>query len=199
MDSNNPNDKFDQLIDELDKTGSQSNSSYPLIFLLVALGLAATAYFSYEQGRQTTAAKTLPSSQITEPTVQSTKNNVNTPPSKQSEQLGIKTNFESDHNNKANQPAQFPGGSNAIAVYLKENIVYPDEAFEKKIEGKVLVQVTIDKEGRVNSPSIIEGLGFGCDEEVSRVLSSMPRWIPAQANKKPVTKSYILTVSFSLD
>jgi len=181
MDSNNPSDKFDQLIDELDNTGKPSKNPYPLIFLLVALGLVATAAPS-----------------TAENTPQSAKNKINTPPTKQAEQFGIKTNFDA-RDSKAILPAQFPGGSSAIATYLKENIIYPDEAFQKKIEGKVLVQVTIDKEGRVTKPSIVEGLGYGCDEEVSRVLSNMPKWIPAQANKKPVTKSYILTVSFSLD
>jgi hypothetical protein len=60
------------------------------------------------------------------------------------------------------------------------------------------VKITINERGNVTNPTIVKSLGHGCDEEVIRVLSKMPKWKSAIHNNNFTKKSYILTVSFLL-
>ncbi|MDA3943540.1 MAG: energy transducer TonB [Bacteroidetes bacterium] len=62
------------------------------------------------------------------------------------------------------------GGKTALSKFINENIRYPEEALKAGIEGKVLVGFDIDDNGKVHNPSIIHGIGYGCDEEALRVV-----------------------------
>ncbi len=95
-------------------------------------------------------------------------------------------------------PASFPGGMSKMEDFLKKNVNYPKSALEKGISGNVNIQLQIGKDGSISKEKIIDSLGFGCDEEVIRAVSQMPTWIPASIDGRPISKSYIITVSFEL-
>ena len=95
------------------------------------------------------------------------------------------------------QPA-FVGGTEELVNYLQNTLVYPEIAREYAIEGKVFVSAVIDAQGRVLMPRVVRGLGYGCDEEVLRVFSEMPRWIPARRNNRQVPTKIVLPIIFSL-
>jgi protein TonB len=63
---------------------------------------------------------------------------------------------------------------------------YPGKAVENGIEGKVFVCFIVDESGKVTKPEVLKGIGYGCDEEAIRVVSSLPRWKPGENNGKPV-------------
>ncbi len=94
--------------------------------------------------------------------------------------------------------ASFPGGPSKMEQFLKDNVVYPTLALEHDINGKVDVQIRIDEKGNISRKQIIKGLGYGCDEEVLRAIATMPKWNPALKQGKPVSKSYVITVTFDL-
>jgi TonB family protein len=94
--------------------------------------------------------------------------------------------------------AEFPGGDEALMRFLARQIQYPKKAKRKNIQGKVTAEFVIDKEGIVKDIHILQGLGFGCDEEVLRVLMMMPRWKPAEQAGKKVSSTYSLPVNFAL-
>ena len=64
----------------------------------------------------------------------------------------------------------YPGGRKALAEFLKKNQKYPNEAFNHQIEGIVHIAFDVDHMGHVHKPSIIHGLGFGCDDEAIRLV-----------------------------
>ena len=68
-----------------------------------------------------------------------------------------------------NKPV-FPGGSKAMKKVVQENLKYPAEALDKKIEGTVSLKYEIDHKGNVVEGQIISGLGHGCDEEAIRIV-----------------------------
>ncbi|HJW31129.1 MAG TPA: energy transducer TonB, partial [Saprospiraceae bacterium] len=70
--------------------------------------------------------------------------------------------------------------------HIKSNLKYPEEALKMKVQGQVIVEFIIDKEGNVTQPSIKQGLGAGCDEEAIRVVSAMPKWTPGMQGGQPV-------------
>lgn len=93
---------------------------------------------------------------------------------------------------------EYPGGNAALYKFISDNIKYPKEAKKNKIEGKVIVQFTVNKQGKVEDIKIVRGIGFGCDEEVIRVVKRMPDWKPGKQRGKPVSVRYNLPVAFKL-
>ena len=75
------------------------------------------------------------------------------------------------------EPERFPMD---IEKYLRLIMIYPKEGLEKNIEGIVEVVFTIKKDGRAERPIILKSLGENFDNEVIRMVESMPRWKPAK-------------------
>jgi protein TonB len=92
----------------------------------------------------------------------------------------------------------FPGGDQALLRFLSENLRYPSLALESHIQGLVVVQFIIDEKGRISAPSILRGIGGGCDEEAIRVVQLMPAWKPGKQRNRPVKVRYNLPVRFQL-
>ncbi|HKR07251.1 MAG TPA: energy transducer TonB [Bacteroidia bacterium] len=90
------------------------------------------------------------------------------------------------------------GGDAELKNYLQNNLKYPVEAKEKKIKGTVFVSFVVDKTGKVRDAKILRGVGYGCDEEVLRILSTMPDWIPGKQKGVAVNVQYNLPVNFTL-
>jgi protein TonB len=68
---------------------------------------------------------------------------------------------------------EYPGGKEAFKKYIKENLRYPTKALENKIEGIVHLSAEINDNGDVMSVVIINGLGYGCDEEAIRLIKNI--------------------------
>lgn len=92
----------------------------------------------------------------------------------------------------------FPGGEVALANYLNENIIYPQEAIEKRIEGRVYVSFVVDSLGNLNDILILKGVNSLLDEEAVRVIKAMPLWTPATHKGKNVNCNYNLPINFIL-
>ena len=93
---------------------------------------------------------------------------------------------------------QYIGGDKARIEFLKENIKYPLEALNKKIQGSVYVTFVINEDGSLSNIKILKGIGGGCDEEVLRVVKLMPNWKPGKQKGKPVMVQFNMPVKFTL-
>lgn len=94
---------------------------------------------------------------------------------------------------------RFPGGEEARFNFIRTNLRYPEEARAAGIQGTVFVSFVIEKDGRITNPRIIRGIGYGCDEEVIRVIQSMPNWIPGRQRGQPVRVQFNMPFRFVLD
>jgi len=92
----------------------------------------------------------------------------------------------------------FVGGEEAMYDWLGNNTKYPREAKEKEIEGTVIVQFIIEKDGSLSGISISKDIGGGCGDEALRVIKAMPKWIPGKQKGKVVRVQYALPFIFSL-
>lgn len=94
--------------------------------------------------------------------------------------------------------AKFPGGDEKYKKYLSKKFIYPAEAKEKKIEGRVIVSFEISKRGKIKN---IKTNNFDpiLDMEAIRLVSSMPRWIPARNHGKRVIDHQVLSFNFKLE
>lgn len=121
------------------------------------------------------------------------------------------------------EPAQYPGGQGALMQYLAQNIRYPKISAENGVQGRVLVQFVIEKDGSLSNFKIVkdakpvsDGItvnaqgttaegndipkeAYGAlNIEALRVLRGMPNWTPAKQRGQVVRMRYTLPVTFRL-
>ncbi len=94
---------------------------------------------------------------------------------------------------------EFPGGPKALMDYLMANVKYPKTAFDADIQGRVIAQFVVDKEGTVRDAHVVKSVDPALDAEALRVINNMPKWRPGRQNGKVVNVKYTIPVSFSLD
>lgn len=93
---------------------------------------------------------------------------------------------------------EFPGGMDAFANYLRKNLRYPERAVDAGINGKVIVSFVIEKDGRLTDIRVLRGIGYGCDEEATRVLRKSPPWKPGIQNSRNVRVLYTIPLVFRM-
>lgn len=122
------------------------------------------------------------------------------------------------------EPAQYPGGQAALMQYVAQNIRYPKIATENGVQGRVLVQFVIEKDGSLSNFKVVkdakpvsDGItvnaqgttaegndipkeAYGAlNIEALRVLRGMPNWTPAKQRGQTVRMKYTLPVTFRLE
>ena len=126
------------------------------------------------------------------------------------------------------EPAQYPGGQAALMQYLAQNIRYPKISAENGVQGRVLVQFVVEKDGSLSNFAVVKksgdtitknaqsgitvkALGSATEEskvpqeafdalnaEAVRVLREMPKWTPAKQRGQEVRMRYTLPITFRL-
>ncbi len=66
--------------------------------------------------------------------------------------------------------AEYPGGAAALKKFIKNNLRYPKEALIHRVEGSVSLRYEVNEKGKVHSISVVNGLGYGCDQEAERII-----------------------------
>ena len=97
---------------------------------------------------------------------------------------------------KADIMPSYPGGKLAIAKFIKDNLIYPEEAKTANVKGTVVVCFIVEKTGGRTSIEVINGIGSGCDEEAMRLVRKMKTWIPGTIGGKAVRVKYKLSIVF---
>ncbi len=95
--------------------------------------------------------------------------------------------------------AIFPGGKEAWFNYLVANMKYPRQARKIGVEGNVLIEAVVEKDGSITNATISKGIGAGCDKEALRVVNESPKWIAATTNGEPVRMKVVLPIQFRLN
>lgn len=108
------------------------------------------------------------------------------------------------------EPPRFPGceemegeeleacAMKAMLVHIYKGIKYPEEARTQGLEGIVVARFVVDEEGNLIDREIVRPIGGGCEEEVLRVINTMPQWVPGKHRGKAVKVQFTLPVKFKL-
>jgi len=94
--------------------------------------------------------------------------------------------------------AEPAGGKRAFKKYLEDKMIYPQEALDNKIEGRVTVQFTVETTGQVSDFNVIKGIGYGCDDELIRLIREGPSWSPMKRDDEPVKGRVRVRMRFTL-
>jgi TonB family C-terminal domain len=92
----------------------------------------------------------------------------------------------------------FPGGNDALSQYLSKNIKYPGDAVDKGIQGSVICQFVVTKDGSITDVKVVRSVDSDLDKEAVRVIQSMPKWTPGTQRGKEVNVRYTMPVNFRL-
>ena len=90
----------------------------------------------------------------------------------------------------------FPGGQKELLSFLSRNIKYPTKAIESKIQGRVIVQFVVNKDGSISNAKVVRSVDPDLDKEALRVINSMPQWKPGMQKGEPVSVKFTVPIVF---
>ena len=93
----------------------------------------------------------------------------------------------------------FPGGMQELMKFMQTNIRYPKEAQERGIQGRVIVQFVVNKDGSISEECVVRSVDSQLDAEAIRIIRSMPNWTPGKQRGEPVRVRFTLPVTFRLN
>ena len=93
---------------------------------------------------------------------------------------------------------EFPGGMRECMNWLSKNVNYPATAQEKGIQGRVIIQFVVERDGSITEPKVVRGVDPDLDKEALRVVSAMPNWKPGKHKGEVVRVKYTLPVMYRL-
>ncbi len=96
------------------------------------------------------------------------------------------------------QMPRFPGGEAALVKYIDTHIKYPPSAVQNRVQGKVIVQFVVKKDGSIGEVKVVRSVDKDLDKEAIRVVKSLPKFTPGRQNGQVVSVWYTLPVTFKL-
>lgn len=93
---------------------------------------------------------------------------------------------------------EFEGGSAALMKYLSTYTKYPTVPLNAGVEGRVIVQFVVDKDGSITNVTVARGVDPYLDKEAIRVISAMPKWKPGKQGARAVRVKYTVPVTFKI-
>jgi protein TonB len=100
------------------------------------------------------------------------------------------------------QEARAACAEERLARFIADNLIYPDSARQAGIEGVVMVEFVVEKDGSVGRERIVKGLGYGCEEAALRVIALMRekgiKWTGQRSRGRPVALLFTRPVYFQL-
>ncbi len=97
----------------------------------------------------------------------------------------------------AEQMPSFRGSNEELYKYLSDNCQYPPIEEALGIDGRVVVQFVVEKDGNISSPTVVAPVSPGLDREAVRLVMAMPRWQPALRDGLPVRTIVSLPIGFA--
>ena len=93
---------------------------------------------------------------------------------------------------------QFPGGDCAMVKFINDERRYPSDAYERRIEGRVLCSFVVNTDGTISHVQVMRGVEESLDREAVRIIGNMPRWEAGRMGQNPVPVYCILPIAFRL-
>ncbi len=99
--------------------------------------------------------------------------------------------------NTSQGDAVYPGGNDSMMTYIWTNLNYPEEAHKNGIDGTVQISFDVNFDGKLKNFQKLSNIGYGLEDELIRVVETMPIWIPATINNIKVKQQFLLSFPIS--
>jgi len=93
---------------------------------------------------------------------------------------------------------EYPGGIDNLYQYFTARFQYPAKARKKNIQGRVIVSMIVEKDGRITNARIERGISPVLDNEALKLVNASPNWKPGTVNGKAVRVQRTLPINFCL-
>ena len=93
----------------------------------------------------------------------------------------------------------FPGGMSELMKFIQKEVKYPAEAQDKGIQGRVVVQFVVNKDGSITEATVLKSVDPLLDAESLRVVNAMPNWTPGKQKGEAVRTRFTIPISFRLN
>jgi TonB family protein len=94
---------------------------------------------------------------------------------------------------------EFKGGMNRLGQFLADNLRYPSRARQANVQGRVFMTFVINANGTIEDVQVLKGIGFGADEEATRVIKAMSGlWTPGMQRGQAVRVKYNMPINFTV-
>ena len=93
---------------------------------------------------------------------------------------------------------EYPGGVNGLMSFISQNLVYPESAAERSIQGRVVIKFVVTKDGNVANAEVVKSVDPALDAEALRVVSLIKGFTPGVFDGKKVDVWYTLPLNFKL-
>ncbi len=100
---------------------------------------------------------------------------------------------------KVDKMPEYKGGIPTFYTYVLANLKYPQQARREGVEGKVMVQFVVSKNGTVKDAIILKGIGASCDNAALDIINNSKGWTAGEYQNKPVDVQMVLPITFKLD
>ena len=107
------------------------------------------------------------------------------------------TSLKAQAQDKIEEP-QFPGGRKELLKYVEENMEQPEDMRRLGIEGEVVVEFFIERNGVISGVQVVKSLSKPFDDEAIRLVRTMPRWVPGKKNDVPVRYKMTMPINFKV-
>lgn len=127
------------------------------------------------------------------------KNEKNGSESAQQPQTSVKNNTEEQVFTVVEEMPEYPGGMSEFMKFIAQNIKYPADALQGKVEGRVIARFVVCKDGSISDIEIMRSVSPSLDAEAVRVLKLMPKWKPGRQRGRAVPVKFTVPVTFRLE
>ncbi len=86
-----------------------------------------------------------------------------------------------------------------LLEFIYSNIKYPVLARDNGVQGLVVVNFVVEKDGSITDIQVVRDIGAGCGEEAVRIVKMMPKWNPGKQRGRPVRVRFTLPIRFKLE
>ena len=107
------------------------------------------------------------------------------------------SNVDAQKRNKIEEP-QYPGGRKELLKYMEEHMRYPDSMRDLDMEGEVVVEFYVERNGVISGVSVVKSVSKEFDDEAIRLTRNMPRWIPGRKNGALVRYKMTMPINFKI-
>lgn len=99
---------------------------------------------------------------------------------------------------KIDKYAMYPDGIKGIRNHISRNLRYPQSAYRRGIQGKVILKIIVEKDGSIADIEVLQSIDPTLDSEAIRVLSKLKAWVPGYNNGLPVKVEYKIPFYFKI-
>lgn len=93
---------------------------------------------------------------------------------------------------------QSPAFIGNLDQWLASNLKYPPSAAEMEIQGRVICEFIVEKDGSISNVKVVKSVDDDLDKEALRLINAMPKWRPGKQNGQSVRCYFTMPVTFRL-